>query len=143
MSNSNKQTMFTHIRKCLVALAIILVSFVSLASIAQASSKTVKLLLKPSQCVALRQGQECYADIELSWQANQGDYCLYSSQKPEPLACWKKSQRAIYSAEIVSKENVIFHLKNQNSSAVLAKAELEIAWVYKKNSRSHLSWRMF
>lgn len=101
------------------------------------------LVLSPKQCVAMRQGQKCYVDVELKWQSKtQGDFCLYSSQVEQPLQCWQDSRLGHFEREIVAKNNVIFVLKLQKDTLILATTKLEMAWVYKKNIRSN-AWRMF
>jgi len=102
------------------------------------------LKLKPNQCVAMHQGQKCYVNIDISWHANQKEnYCLFGSFKALPLQCWSNSNKGKFSQEMVLNENVTFHLKHQSSKKMIADAEIEIAWIYKKDSRAHLSWRMF
>lgn len=100
--------------------------------------------LKPKQCVAVHQGQICYVDIELDWQIEKaGEYCLFSSQQTQALKCWANASHGRFEKEIESKENVTFTIKNMTSEKALLTTELKMAWVYKKNSRAHLSWRMF
>lgn len=103
----------------------------------------VKLELKPKQCVVLHQGQKCYADVIVKWQAPQGNVCLYSSLVQEALQCWSQQDKAQLMLEIIATENIIFELRSKPSNTLLGKVELEMAWVYKKGSRSNLSWRMF
>ncbi|WP_168203974.1 DUF3019 domain-containing protein [Aliikangiella coralliicola] len=111
---------------------------------AESNHANAELEIKPGQCVALHQGQECYVDVEFSWKVGQqGDYCLYSSQQKPALKCWRKKQNGWFKREIVANENVMFFLKAADSQVILATSELEMAWVYKKNSRSHSTWRMF
>ena len=101
------------------------------------------LVLSPKQCVAMRQGQTCYVDVELQWQSKtQGDFCLYSSQVEQPLQCWQDTRLGRFEREIVAKDNVIFVLKSPKNALILATTKLEMAWVYKKNIRAN-SWRMF
>ena len=101
------------------------------------------LTISPNQCVAIRQGQTCYADVKLTWQTqNKGSYCLYSTQQKKPLQCWQLANNGNYQKEIVANKNVIFQLRTETTERVLTSATLEMAWVYKKNARSH-AWRMF
>jgi len=102
------------------------------------------LKLSPKQCVAVHQGQDCYVDIKIVWQTEAvGNYCLYSSQQNKPLKCWHQVTNILFEKELISNKNVTFSLKNKSDIQVLAKGELDMAWVYKKNVRSHASWRMF
>jgi len=111
---------------------------------ANAQPLQASLKLKPNQCVAMHQGQKCYVDLDISWSVNiQGSYCLFESTKVLPLQCWDNSNKGKFSQEIILNENVTFHLKQQSTERVIADAEIELAWIYKKDSRAHLSWRMF
>ena len=116
------------------------------ASAAKAAESTIaaKLVLTPKQCIALHQGQKCYVDIEINWVAQQhADYCLFSSQQQDALMCWSGQARGIFKREIVAIENVGFRLKQTGREETLGTVELEMAWVYKKNTRARSSWRMF
>ena len=105
-----------------------------------AASKT-ELVLKPAKCVSLRQGQICYADVELIWNSTQiGDYCLYASIQDKPLTCWQKEASGQFSGELSADHNIRFTLKKGN--VIVGEAELQMAWVYKKK-RSSVSWRVF
>jgi len=102
------------------------------------------LKISPKQCVAVRQGQDCYVDIKIVWQTDVRDnYCLYSTSQSKPLQCWQQVNSILFEKELVSNKNVTFSLKKQNSTQTIATGQLDMAWVYKKNVRSHASWRMF
>lgn len=104
----------------------------------------LKLRLKPEQCIAMRQGKDCYTDIEINWIATQaGHYCLFSSQQTHALQCWDSSSKGTFTEEIVSKTDVQLHLKRSDKDGVIVSRKLKVVWVYKKKSRSRLSWRMF
>ena len=120
--------------------------FIAGASAANAAEPSIaaKLLLSPTQCIALHQGQKCYVDIEISWVAQrQADYCLFSSQQQQALMCWTDKTSGSFTQEIVAIENVSFRLRQTEREQILSTSELEMAWVYKKNSRARSSWRMF
>ena len=111
---------------------------------ATARPSGVTLNLTPKQCVALRQGMQCYVAIEISWSTQQADdYCLFSSQQNEALKCWSKQNNGTFKQAIVANKNVQFYLKQQVDNAILQSTELEMKWVYKKNSRSNSNWRVF
>ena len=108
------------------------------------SSPMVRLILRPDQCVALHQGQDCYVNIKLNWTASSQDkYCLFSSQQSQAIQCWGMNVSGQYRAEIIASRNVSFTLRKADSKKVLASTELEMAWVYKKGKRQHSSWRVF
>lgn len=127
-----------------IHLCIIVMFFQVTELYAESTSANNLLEISPKQCVAVRQGQDCYVDIKIAWQTNAvGNYCLYSTEQTKPLKCWHQVTTILFKKELVSNKNVTFSLKKQDSTEVLATAQLAMAWVYKKNSRSHSSWRMF
>lgn len=124
-------------------LAVLLITCASAVSAAEAPTSAT-LVLTPKQCIALHHGQQCYVDIEISWVAQQqADYCLFSSQQQDALMCWSGQATGIFKREIVAIKNVGFRLKQTGREEILGTGELEMAWVYKKNSRARSSWRMF
>ncbi|OUS25420.1 hypothetical protein A9Q98_12470 [Thalassotalea sp. 42_200_T64] len=123
---------------------IILGLIISFNTKADPNSTVPMIKLSPKQCIALHQGKKCYVDIELQWRTpDKGDYCLFSSQQRSPLTCWQQDDKGEFKKEIVANQNVIFILRAHDSNKPIATVELEMAWVYKKNSRSRSSWRIF
>lgn len=105
---------------------------------------TAQLQLKPSRCVALHQGQVCYQNIQLSWQANQsGNYCLYQEDNASPVYCWQGVATGIYQYEFASATSVQLQLINMQTKTRIATATIEVAWVYKANTRRKTHWRLF
>lgn len=110
----------------------------------EASQSKEVVSLSPKQCVALNEGTLCYVDIEISWTVKElGNFCLFSSQQDDPLQCWEAKQTGTIELEIVAMKDLEFYLKPKGREVILGKAKLEMAWVYKKNNRSHSTWRMF
>lgn len=106
--------------------------------------EAVLLQLKPSRCVALHQGQVCYQNIQLLWSTPQvGHYCLYQQHAGEPLHCWENVNAGEYLYEFSSDESVQLQLVDAQTKAVVAQAGLEVAWVYKANTRRQTHWRLF
>ncbi|NMP31175.1 DUF3019 domain-containing protein [Thalassotalea sp. M1531] len=123
---------------------ILLLSSLLMPMVVQAEQYTATLEVAPTQCVAVRQGQACYADVKIHWQLNlAGEYCLYSSQQNVPLECWKNQRSGRWANEIKAFEDVKFYLSLKQSQQKLATGKLEVAWVYKKNIRKNAIWRMF
>ncbi len=107
-------------------------------------AEAVLLQLKPSRCVALHQGQVCYQNIQLLWSTPQvGHYCLYQQNAGEPLHCWENVNAGEYLYEFSSDESVQLQLVDAQTKAVVAQAGLEVAWVYKANTRRQTHWRLF
>lgn len=104
---------------------------------------TVTLSIQPEQCVSMRQGLDCYADVALTWHSSvNADYCLYSSQSQQALQCWQGTQAGDYKSEVVSNKNVRFFITKQLETEELASTVMRVAWVYKRK-RSPVSWRVF
>ena len=56
-----------------------------------------------NRCVALRQGQICYKEINLRWQASKpGDYCLIDLDKNQSLNCWSQESQGAMVVEFAS-----------------------------------------
>ena len=92
----------------------------------------------------MRQGQLCYVDVKINWRAEQvGNYCLFSSLHSNAIQCWSSVKSGKLQKEMSADENVTFSLKKQGSTDDLITKELEMAWVYNKNTRKNVSWRMF
>jgi hypothetical protein len=117
------------------------------------SVNVVIMQIKPQTCVSLHEGQECFAQITVNWQADLvNDYCLYSTQTPDPVFCWENVKQGTVEYELNTKENVRFMLTQVPKSrfmltykpyGIIAEARLNVSWVYKKKQKSRLSWRLF
>ena len=105
----------------------------------------VKLEIKPTQCVALHHGQNCYSDVVIRFSTSQkADYCLYTSNDmAKPIKCWDNQYQGQHHDEIVTMKNILFTIRQKGQSTVLAQVELKVAWVYRKNSRAKSAWRVF
>jgi|GEM_PF-1018143 len=106
--------------------------------------QTVQLQAKPNRCVALHQGQVCYQDVVLSWHVDQAsEYCLYQQHAEEPLHCWPAVSSGEYRYAFASDSSVRLQLVNTKTKAVVAETLVEVAWVYKANTRRQTHWRLF
>lgn len=109
-----------------------------------APAQKVQLQSKPYRCVALHQGQVCYQDILLSWQVEQAsEYCLYQQHAEQPLHCWQAVTSGQYSYAFASDSSVKLQLVNTQTKTVVAETLVEVAWVYKANTRRKTHWRLF
>jgi hypothetical protein len=141
-TSPTKQLKNIRVNLCL-QLVLVLTCMVNSLSLA-ASDSEAGLTLSPNQCVAVNQGSKCFVDVKITWKTVMAnDYCLFSSQQKKPLYCWRNTNQGKFEQEFVSSSNIIFYLKQKDVDTTLMKDELEIVWVYKKNSRSPSSWRMF
>jgi hypothetical protein len=137
-----KQIKITNVN-LLWQIVLVLICIVNSVSSA-ASDSEAGVMLSPNQCVAVNQGMKCFAEIQISWKITKpDDYCLFSSQQDSPLQCWRNSNQGKFEQEFVSDKNITFYLQQKYGDIQLITNELKIVWVYKKNSRSPSSWRMF
>ena len=103
-----------------------------------------RLIIKPQTCVSLHQGQQCFVNLKLSWQMpTPNDYCLYYSAQIEPVKCWLNSSQGIFLLDFSADQSTRFWLTIQNQQQILAESELTVSWVYKKQQKSRLTWRLF
>lgn len=124
-------------------LAAMLVTTSQLELLAEEISQ-VYLRIKPSQCVSLRQGQDCYVTLNIDWQAaNKGNYCLYSAQKVEAILCWQDQAAGQRQIDMKINGDTQFWLKDQATGKTIAKTLVKQAWVHKKQAVSFSSWRIF
>jgi len=139
-----KQAFLYKLMTCLVLLILGASIGYSPLSFAKEVQAKYSLIIEPDQCVAMRQGQLCYVDVKMSWRAEQaGNYCLFSSLQPNALRCWSNEQSGKFQQELSADENIVFSLKKEGLSSDLITKELAMAWVYNKNTRKNVSWRMF
>lgn len=107
------------------------------------ATEPASLLLAPARCVALHQGQVCYQRVQISWSSFvAGHYCLYLETQPHPLQCWQDQNQGTLEFEFASHSSQLLQLKNTQQH-ILAEANMEVAWVYKANTRRKTHWRLF
>ncbi|AQT61940.1 hypothetical protein CBP51_06890 [Cellvibrio mixtus] len=121
--------------------------FITMPPSAQAETAVVdrvQLQLKPNRCVALHEGQVCYQTIQLWWSANQpGNYCLYQAHASEPIFCWQDVSEGKYQYEFSSDTAVQLQIIDTHTNTLIVKNVVEVAWVYKANTRRKTHWRLF
>lgn len=104
---------------------------------------SASLILTPGRCVALHQGQVCYQRVQISWSSSLTEnYCVYQQDLAAPLQCWQQQWEATLDVEFAADDSRLFQLKDRDQQ-VLAEATLEVAWVYKTNTRRKTHWRLF
>ena len=109
-----------------------------------ADSSTSSLTVKPNQCIALQQGQSCYATLHFQWVTPaSGEYCLFDERQTKPLVCWTGNTMGSFKQKFKSDENVNFEIRSKLSEQALADALVKISWVYKSNTSSTSRWRLF
>ncbi len=110
---------------------------------ATTTPEPASLLLTPARCVALHQGQVCYQRVQISWSSfAAGNYCLFQEATPQPLYCWQEQTQGTFVYEFASDSSLLLQLKNIQQQ-VVAESTMEVAWVYKANTRRKTHWRLF
>lgn len=103
-----------------------------------------QLLIEPNTCVSLHMNQACFVNLKMSWRTTKhNNYCLYSSTQETPLKCWVASNQGIYTQQFGTDKTAYFYLKLQQNDLVIAESQLKVSWVYKKQQKSRLTWRLF
>ena len=98
---------------------------------------------QPAQCVTLRQGRDCFATIQLTWQSESNqNICLYQQGNAQAIKCWQGLKTAQYALEFESNESVIYQLRTPKSSQVIAETDITVSWLHKRTSRKR-RWRLF
>ena len=109
-----------------------------------ASTQKTQLHPKPNRCVALHQGQVCYQDVVLFWQVVQvSEYCLYQEHAEHPLHCWEGVGAGQYKYAFASDTSIKLQLVKMPSKTLVTETLVEVAWVYKANTRRKTHWRLF
>ncbi|MBU3004477.1 DUF3019 domain-containing protein [Paraglaciecola arctica] len=103
-----------------------------------------QLLIEPNTCVSLHMNQACFVNLKMRWRTTKpNNYCLYASTQESPLKCWVASNQGIYTQQFTTDKTAYFYLKLQQNDLVIAESELKVSWVYKKQQKSRLTWRLF
>jgi hypothetical protein len=103
----------------------------------------MSLTSHPAKCVSLKQGNICYQEIQMLWQASEvGDYCLYNREQTEPLKCWQGMDHAEYNFEFNYPDSQQYVMRESHAQDDLATTSIEVKWVYKAR-RNQFSWRVF
>jgi len=117
---------------------------VSVPGVAVADKLSATLTIEPSRCIALEQGQTCFAGLKFRWtNPATGEYCLFDERQRDPLVCWKGRTVTSYTLEFKSNKNVSYDIRLKLSDQSLAQALVKISWVYKSNTSSTSRWRLF
>ncbi len=101
------------------------------------------LIALPDTCVALREGRNCYAEVDITWHQQQiGNYCLRNAQSKHIMQCWLMQQKGLFRYQFDSAETVGFELISSDNGKVVASTEIQLQWVY-KNRQKKRRWRLF
>ncbi len=111
----------------------------AVASTAVSAAEPVRLKLTPDTCVALQQGRQCYATIQIDWHSQtELDLCLHAGSRK--LQCWQASNSGRLRYEFVAADNERIQLVG--TDGILAEATIKVNWV-QKNTKVKRHWRLF
>jgi hypothetical protein len=100
--------------------------------------------LKPERCVALHEGQLCYAKIKFQWKfIRPASVCIYRKDPEELLQCWEGTREGEWQMEFESQKSTGFVLIDSSTGAELGSAQVKVVWVYNANSHRQSHWRVF
>ena len=127
--------------KAFVIISLLLIASPILASDEQAQDSA--LIALPDTCVALREGRNCYADIELTWQQDSiGNYCLRDATSKHIMQCWLRQKSGQLNYAFDSVESIAFELINSDTGKTIAATQVQLQWVY-QNRQKKRRWRLF
>lgn len=102
------------------------------------------LTITPTRCVALRQGQTCYLEVEVTWNTlKKGDYCLINLTTGVLNRCWKNQSSGHLLLDFEGTNSNDFALREQAQSTDLARAKIIVAWVFSSSKRNKSNWKLF
>jgi len=102
------------------------------------------LTVKPSRCIALQQGQNCFATLNFRWTTPEsGDYCLFDERELEPLVCWAGAELTTFKQSFESDKSVTYEIRFKDDNQLVATARVKVSWVYRSNNSSTSRWRLF
>lgn len=102
------------------------------------------LTITPTRCVALRQGQTCYLEAEITWKTSKkGNYCLINLTTGGIGKCWQNqsSGKLLLDFEGISSND--FALREESQSTDLANGQIMVAWVFSSSKRNKSNWKLF
>jgi Protein of unknown function (DUF3019) len=116
----------------------------SSVAVGQTHKDSIRLSLKPKECVVLKEGDKCYSSINVKWTASEpGSFCLLRTPSDIKLKCWKDVSEGRFTEDLVMDEPVDYYLVYADSSEILSREIITLSWVHKKSSRPEHTWRIF
>lgn len=112
--------------------------------VGQDHNDLIVLSLKPKECVVFKEGDKCYASVNVKWKVNTpGSFCLFRMPDDIKLECWSGVREGAFAEELVMSEPVDYYLARANNPEILIQKTVNLSWVYKKSSRPEHTWRLF
>ncbi|WP_448566530.1 DUF3019 domain-containing protein [Thalassotalea ganghwensis] len=107
------------------------------------SKTSVSFNAQPANCVTLRQGRKCYAQVSLQWSTPvKGNFCIYAKNEHSPLKCWQNTNNEQVIFEFESGEKIVYLLTSSDDKKVIAKTSIDVSWVHNAAPRKR-RWRLF
>jgi hypothetical protein len=114
-----------------------------ISSVSADKHRSIEFSALPEQCVTLRQGRDCFAEINIHWQSsNMQTLCLYQKGVEQHLKCWRNSESAHITIEFISNKSVSYQLRNLSNDKLIAETEVKVSWLHKSSIRKR-RWRLF
>jgi hypothetical protein len=106
-------------------------------------AKPTSFTAQPGQCVTLRQGRKCFANIRLQWKTPlKQDVCLFQTGQEREIKCWKSHDHAEMVLEFESNESISYQIRTLNGNKIIAQTQIEVSWLHKSRARKR-RWRLF
>lgn len=113
------------------------------------SLSQINFSAQPANCIALRHGRTCYANVTLNWTSpTKQDYCIYIKRATtkqtqlQSIKCWKNSNGNQIVFNFESNKKIEFQLMSSKDNQVIAETAVEVNWVHKATQRKR-RWRVF
>ncbi|MFT6208060.1 MAG: hypothetical protein ACJA0T_001978 [Colwellia sp.] len=115
----------------------------------KSSENHVSFSAQPANCIALRYGRTCYANVKINWSSDiKQDYCLLIKQEKtartvqQNIKCWKSSNGNEIIFNFESNKKIEFQLISSKDKQVIAETAVEVSWVHEATPRKR-RWRIF
>lgn len=110
---------------------------------AYAQTNGIGVFVSPNTCVALNKGRTCYAKTIINWRSETaGSFCITINASDTPIKCWVDVRKGEFTYEMLSKDKVVIKLHSDTDELVVAKATIEVSWLYAGDNRKR-RWRLF
>lgn len=103
----------------------------------------IQIRALPEQCVTLRQGRDCFAEVNIHWESqHKQTLCLYQEGLDKHLKCWRNNESAHIAIDFVSNKSINYQLRNLNDNKLVAETQVTVSWLHKSSNRKR-RWRLF
>ena len=104
---------------------------------------SIEFTALPEQCVTLRQGRNCFTEINIQWKSyTEQTLCLYQKGITQQLRCWQNDKKAAITIEFISNKSISYQLRSLPNDTLVAETHVTVSWLHKTNIRKR-RWRLF